>query len=94
MSREIKFNKILPHYKCHKVVGALKIKDVVRTGDRFSLAWKLIFEEPGYEPIIVNDSWVQTHHVTIGGYIVQYKDGYVSYSPADVFEDGYSKVNS
>ena len=26
----------------------------------------------------------------IGGYLVVYKDGFISWSPADVFEEGYS----
>ena len=28
----------------------------------------------------------------VGGYYVVYKDGYKSFSPADAFEDGYSKL--
>lgn len=28
----------------------------------------------------------------VGGYWVEYEDGYVSWSPAKAFEDGYTKV--
>ena len=32
------------------------------------------------------------HQPTVGGYYVVYKDGYKSFSPADAFESGYTRV--
>lgn len=87
-------NKPLPQYQCHKVVGALKIKEIVMVGTRFAECSRVIFEDTTFEPVLFSNDWLANHKAVAGGYIVQYKDGYVSYSPADVFEDGYSKVNS
>lgn len=81
----------MPMYKCHKEVWALKIKDVA-SQDPADAGWKVIPEDGAYAPIVVSDEWVQKHQPRVGGYYVVYKDGYVSFSPAEAFEDGYTKV--
>lgn len=86
----------LPKYKCHKEVWALKIKSIVRDGEgenRESDGSAIITpEEEGYAPFQVSHSYMHKHKPEVGGYYVVYKDGYKSFSPADVFEDGYSKI--
>ncbi len=37
--------------------------------------------------------FINTHHPAIGGYLVLYEDGYLSYSPADPFEEGYKLID-
>jgi hypothetical protein len=32
------------------------------------------------------------HSPEAGGYYVQYKDGYTSFSPAEAFEEGYTRL--
>jgi hypothetical protein len=51
----------------------------------------LIVEEP-FAPIVVDSSYVRRHMPKPGGYYVVYKDGYKSFSPADAFEDGYTRI--
>lgn len=47
-------------------------------------------EEKAYSVITLSDDFVAKHKPEAGGYYVVYKGGYKSYSPADVFEDGYT----
>ena len=78
----------LPLYKCHKIVRGAKITGV----------------EPGGLAVIVDlgkvrasiavpEGWVAKHNPLQGeGYLVAYKDGYLSWSPVEPFEDGYHRI--
>lgn len=79
----------MPKYQCHKQVWALKIKSVEPNTEK---SYKLIVEEEGYAPVIVGQRFVKKHDPQPGGYYVVYRDGYKSYSPADAFEEGYTKI--
>jgi hypothetical protein len=48
----------------------------------------------GEYTVVVGDDYYTKHEPHIGGYFVRYDNGYQSFSPADVFEDGYTKVAS
>lgn len=86
----------LPRWQCHKVVHAAKIAMVARLADGgFKLAL-----EGGYE-VEVSHSYVGRAPTGIngggapalvGGYYVVYEDGYRSWSPAETFEQGYSRL--
>ncbi|MCK4793058.1 MAG: hypothetical protein KAV87_55525, partial [Desulfobacteraceae bacterium] len=39
------------------------------------------------------DDWFEKHKPERGGYLVLYRDGYISYSPAEAFEDGNNRVS-
>lgn len=83
----------MPRYKCHKEVWALKIAKLEHTGtpdQESDGSLRMTPEEAQYAPIILPREYVQKHHPKVGGYYVVYKDGYKSFSPADVFEDGYT----
>ena len=86
----------MPKYKCHKEVWALKIKSIVRDGEgenRDSDGSAMITpEEECYAPFRVEGDYLHKNKPFVGGYYVVYKDGYKSFSPADAFEDGYSKL--
>jgi len=49
-------------------------------------------EEEGYAPFKVDSDYMLKHKPEVGGYYVVYKDGYKSYSPAKVFEEGYTLI--
>jgi len=95
----------LPKYRCHKEVWALKIKQVIKhahpdphaddaafeASTEFQGA-HLFFVDERYAPRPVDAEWYRKHDPQAGGYFVVYKDGYQSFSPADAFEDGYTKI--
>lgn len=81
----------LPQYKSHKIVHALKIRNI--DVDLNSGAAVITPEEDGYGPFGVDAEYMGKHKPRIGGYYVVYEDGYKSWSPADAFEKGYTKID-
>ena len=79
----------LPQYKCHKVVRAGKISTVVTDLDKKLLEFRVVGIK---QPFGFPENMYRMRSVKAGDYLVVYEDGYVSYSPADVFEAGYSKL--
>lgn len=83
----------MPRYKCHKEVRALKIKSIGPLGaDRLHDEAEITPEEEGYAPFRVNGAYIEKHRPQVGGYFIVYKDGYQSYSPAQAFEEGYTRI--
>ncbi len=89
----------MPKYQSHKKVWALKIKEVfldsvlAQTQQRETTGGALIVPvEEGYAPFTVNAEYVRKHDPKAGGYYVVYDDGYKSWSPAEAFESGYTKL--
>lgn len=94
----------LPLYKSHKKVHALKIAKVeparpagpvhVPAAPNEETDGSAIITpiEERFAPFHVSREYVQKHDPQADGYFVQYADGYMSWSPADVFEDGYTLI--
>ena len=78
----------LPRYQCHKKVWALKIKEIVGVDG----GAEITPEEKGYAAFPVSLEYVNKHNPHVGGYYVVYQDGYKSFSPAEAFEEGYTKL--
>jgi hypothetical protein len=79
----------MPRYRSHKTVWALKIADIklnVPTGATITPA------DPGYGPFRVDAAYMDKHKPQVGGYYVVYADGYKSWSPAQAFEEGYTRL--
>jgi len=85
----------MPKYKCHKEVHALKISEIRSKVDPLYgvSAPVLVIEDEGFEPVPVTKEWLEKHKPMPGGYYVIYADGYASYSPEHVFEEGYTKID-
>jgi hypothetical protein len=95
----------MPLYQSHKKVWALKIKEVVPAPhptieelDRIlngdggvSDLGAIIVPEGHFGPFAVTREFMDKHTPQAGGYYVVYKDGYKSYSPAQAFEEGYTR---
>lgn len=85
----------MPKYKCHKEVWALKIKEI-QEPDKLKghspFGQILVFEDDLYAPLQVSEEYLVKHQPHAGGYYVVYKDGYKSFSPAEAFEEGYSRI--
>lgn len=85
----------MPRYECHKTVSALKIKEVqdpTEAGSETDGSRLLVVEEEGFLPIRVDQEYVRKHNPQAGGYYVVYNDGYTSFSPAEAFEEGYTRI--
>lgn len=78
----------LPEFKCHKVVRATKIRTVHASNPR---AVDMLEVDHFPELLELEDGWVTKHTPEVGGYLVVYADGYMSYSPAKAFEAGYTR---
>ena len=86
----------MPKYRCHKEVWALQIAFLERRRLKPDQdddgAYLLTPIDAGYAPLYVSREWVRKHQPRIGGYYVRYTDGYESFSPAQAFEEGYTRV--
>ena len=83
----------MPRYRCHKDVWALKIAQIDREPGGMNIgAATLTPADEGYAPFRVDAVYMLKHQPQVGGYYVVYKDGYQSFSPADVFEAGYDRI--
>jgi len=81
----------MPLYNCHKQVRALKIARI----EREEAGGAVIFpEEEEFAPFRVNPDFMNKHQPKAGGYFVAYKDGYISFSPAEAFEEGYTLAST
>lgn len=73
-------------YKCLKEVKAAKIVEI-RPPFQADDPYELVFKDSSVS--LVSDAWFLRHKPEVGGYFVEYDDGYKSYSPAQPFEKGY-----
>jgi hypothetical protein len=82
----------LPLYQCHKQVRACKIARVHVSQGRDEDEIFLIPEKANLMPIEIHVDFFDKHRPKPGGYYIVYADGYESFSPAEVFEAGYSLI--
>lgn len=89
----------LPRWKCHKEVWAFQITEIELDSDRAAKEGRetdgsaLLHHREGYFlPVRVGHDYLKKHQPETGGYYVQYRDGYKSFSPAAAFEEGYARV--
>jgi hypothetical protein len=85
----------MPRYKSHKQVWALKIAEIIdprEPGNESDGSRVIIPADQGYGAFRVDRAYVQKHNPQVGGYYVVYADGYRSWSPAQAFEEGYTRV--
>ena len=82
--------KELPRYKCHKEVSALKINLVgVNEANGMGL---ITPEDRTYATFDVSKDYMDKHDPKTGGYYVIHEDGYKSFSPAEAFEEDYTRL--
>lgn len=74
-------------YKSHKVVGALHIAFLMQRQDNVD---GFVAADGAGNEWYMTPEFSERHNPEQGGYIVQYEDGYMSYSPRLAFENGYT----
>ncbi len=80
----------MPRYECHKIVHALKIGRLIDHGDK-SFSFEPVEKE--FDIVPLSFDFIERHSPQPGGYYVVYEDGYKSFSPAEPFEKGYTRIN-
>lgn len=82
----------MKQYKSHKIVQAARIVSVQpptpTAHDPFRAHWTFVLEDG----TTVDVEGGQFAKAEAGGFLVAYNDGHRSYSPAAVFEDGYTEM--
>ena len=79
----------MPVYRSHKEVWALKIREIRREKEGVIL----YFEDGHFAAMpILNRDLENKPNPQDGWYMVVYKGGYQSFSPAQEFEEGYTKL--
>lgn len=79
----------MPAYKSHKVVRAAKITAFRQNGNP-NMPDLVLGEIDGITTLL--PEWHAKHKPQVGGYLVEYEDGYKSFSPAKAFEDGHTMI--
>jgi hypothetical protein len=80
----------MARFKCHKIVHAGQIMAIEPTQGGFRIDYTGRNGELRF--VNVKDAWAAKHATAeVGGYLVVYEDGFMSYSPKKAFEDGYSR---
>lgn len=79
----------MKNYKSHKIVKAAKIVAAERQEDG---CWHLMLE--GSVPTTTSAEETGRFHISEEdlGYMIEYQDGFVSWSPTEVFESGYTEL--
>lgn len=78
---------MLASWKCHKVVKTGKIMALPADGPHIPVE-----DARGATYMLsVPDDTFKRGRPAVGDYIVIYEDGYISWSPAKAFEDGYTR---
>lgn len=75
-------------YQCHKRVQAAKIVAISVSQNGITLT----YDDGHGETIYNDDKRIARYSPAVGDYLVEYEDGYQSFSPAKAFEDGYTLV--
>lgn len=81
----------LPKYQSHKVVRAAKITEIEDHESDGTGSRTMIFGDIGGSKFMT-DEWFDRFKPEVDGYYVVYEDGYTSFSPAEAFESGYTRI--
>ncbi len=81
----------LARYRSHKEVRAGKIIAIEERAVNHHDSL-LVMEHPAGAKMGVTREWMARQTPEVGGYLVCFGDGYMSYYPAEPFEQGYDKI--
>ena len=85
--------KDMQSYQCHKIVSAGQINSIVSHPVMEGAVCCVVdINFTDGTAFRTNGKFIERHKPELHGYIVKYNDNYVSYSPKEAFEDGYSLI--
>lgn len=89
----------MPKYQSHKKVWALKIAKIDKDIDKAQVEDRetdgsavITPADEGYGHFTVDHAYMTKHTPEVGGYYVVYEGGYKSFSPAEPFDKGYTRI--
>jgi hypothetical protein len=76
----------MPRYQAHKIVAALEIAEICDNA--------VSFKDEGFDEaaILVDRKMFARYTPVAGDFLVEYADGYQSFSPRKAFLDGYTRL--
>ncbi|WP_299262893.1 hypothetical protein [uncultured Psychrosphaera sp.] len=92
-SGTVNISEVMAQFQCHKVVHAAVIKLIGSKNENGDL--NIVIGLPGDDvdiPYIAKAEMIARHDPSCGDYVVLYDNDYVSISPKEVFEAGYSEI--
>lgn len=97
-TQEVEAQREWPKYQSHKRVHALKLKRVSED-DAAVGHTEFVPAEPGYGTLVFpnhTEAVKRCKALETGdpGYLVTYEDGFTSWSPTRVFENGYTRLDA
>ena len=101
MSTENPVAGYLPRWQCHKQVWADQIVEARDwlANDPQDTHYPASEKDTGIRLVLASKAFIIVHKdliargcPTVGDYYMQYDDGYESWSPATVFEEGYTRL--
>jgi len=81
----------LAEYRCHQIIKAGKLKQAIVAGKPI-VAIVEDCNDNDFQVEMPDDAFKCGGIPVIGDYIVIYEDGYKSWWPAKVFEEGYNRI--
>lgn len=78
----------LPEYQCHKIVKGSKIIEM----NLMPNGGAVVQLEDREEPVTLMADFFLRFKPVVGAYLVVYDNDYVSVSPTDAFESGYTRL--
>ena len=90
----------LPKWQCHKIVGASRVVRILTRPPDPGMAledgedrvMRFTLQLECGDEIEKDLGFMLRHKVEIGGFYVEYEDGYSSFSPAATFISGYTLI--
>lgn len=83
----------IPRFQCFKQVRALRIQHLVIPAAPIGTRPVNAFAYFGaFRSLELSGEFIAKHKPEVGGYLVFYEDGYMSYSPQVAFEAGYRQL--
>ena len=85
-------SNVMGRFKCHKVVSAAKISEILDDSHGLSVTLQHPDVEEMTLPYVIAPEMMARYTPQVGDYVVLYDGDYVAISPKSAFESGYSPV--
>lgn len=90
MAKDLDVSK-WPHYRTSRYVRAVKIAEVTALDDGSA---RIYPADDDVNPFNVPVTFMARHALEVGGYVIVYADGFMSWSPAGPFETSATRLEN